>query len=134
MTYMWFFFTSKSDAVEVFYSTPSRYLDAINKVNKTWTVKTDDFFPYADGDHSYWTGKYMYIYTCSLISISYDCVGYYSSRPGLKAYVRTMNSLLQSCKQIEVLGERWNLHGHTNFTSRKLKLSMALVQHHDAVT
>ena len=47
---------SQSDQVEVFYSTPSRYLDALNKMNKTWTVKTDDFFPYADNPYAYWTG------------------------------------------------------------------------------
>ena len=45
-----------------------------------------------------------------------------------------MNSLLQSCKQIEVMGERMNLHSWSKFTSTKLKLSMALLQHHDAVT
>jgi hypothetical protein len=31
--------------VNVFYSTPSFYVDAVHAANLTWTVKTDDFFP-----------------------------------------------------------------------------------------
>ena len=30
--------------------------------------------------------------------------GYFTSRPALKGYVRRMNSLLQSCKQLNVFG------------------------------
>jgi hypothetical protein len=51
--------------VNVFYSTPSQYVAAVHAANLTWSVKTDDFFPYADGDHAYWTG-------------------YFTSRPALK--------------------------------------------------
>lgn len=40
------------------YSTPSRYLEAVNKADLSWTVKTDDFFPYADGPDAFWTGIY----------------------------------------------------------------------------
>ncbi|CAF4323444.1 unnamed protein product, partial [Rotaria sp. Silwood2] len=31
--------------VNIFYSTPSCYLYALNKVDRVWTTKTDDFFP-----------------------------------------------------------------------------------------
>ena len=58
----------------MFYSTPSKYLDAVK--NKSLEVKTDDFFPYADCPHCYWTG-------------------YFTSRPALKRYVRKNNNLLQ---------------------------------------
>lgn len=53
---------TQSDEVEAFYSTPSRYLDALHKANKTWPLKTDDFFPYADHPYSYWTGKSSTMY------------------------------------------------------------------------
>ena len=44
--------------MEVFYSTPTRYMDAVmSNTNVKWTVKTDDFFPYADNNISYWTGE-----------------------------------------------------------------------------
>ena len=42
------------------YSTPSRYLEAVNKADLSWTVKTDDFFPYADGAHAFWTGEHVF--------------------------------------------------------------------------
>lgn len=47
--------------MELFYSTPSRYIDAVYQANLEWTVKTDDFFPYADNPYAYWTGVYVYI-------------------------------------------------------------------------
>lgn len=34
--------------MRVFYSTPSIYIEAINKMNVTYTVNNYDFFPYAD--------------------------------------------------------------------------------------
>ncbi len=33
--------------VNVMYSTPATYVDAVYATNWTWTVKTDDFFPCA---------------------------------------------------------------------------------------
>ena len=62
--------------MNAFYSTPTTYLDALHKSNQTWGLKTDDFFPYADCPHCYWTG-------------------YFTSRPALKRYVRYNNNLLQ---------------------------------------
>ncbi len=44
--------------VNIQYSTPSKYVEAKNaEGNLAFTVKTDDFFPYADYDHAYWTGQ-----------------------------------------------------------------------------
>ena len=67
--------------MNLFYSTPSIYLDAVHAADITWSVKTLDFFPYADFEHAYWTG-------------------YFTSRPALKAYVRSMNNLLHSSDKI----------------------------------
>jgi hypothetical protein len=36
--------------LNVFYSTPSIYLKYLNEAGNTWTVKTDDFFPYSGTD------------------------------------------------------------------------------------
>ena len=44
-------------------------MKAVNKLNKKYTTKTDDFFPYADFKNSYWTG-------------------FYTSRPALKLIVK----------------------------------------------
>ncbi len=43
--------------LELFYSTPTRYIDAVYEADLEWTVKTDDFFPYADHSYAYWTGE-----------------------------------------------------------------------------
>jgi len=53
----------------------------LNKAGRVWTTKTDDFFPYADETHSYWTG-------------------YFTSRPALKRYERHSNNILQVTRQL----------------------------------
>jgi hypothetical protein len=35
---------------------PPRYVRAKHAYNATWPTKQDDFFPYADFPHAYWTG------------------------------------------------------------------------------
>ncbi|XP_064094192.1 lysosomal alpha-mannosidase-like isoform X1 [Macrobrachium nipponense] len=96
--------------VNVFYSTPSCYLDALNKANMTWPTKTDDFFPYASNNHSYWTG-------------------YFTSRPTLKGFVRQSNNFLQAVKQISSLLEMGQ-----DPRLERLKNAMGVMQHHDAIT
>jgi hypothetical protein len=51
------------------YSTPSDYVQSINKLNHTWPTKTTDMFPYGDGPDYWWTG-------------------YFSSRGNAKSFVR----------------------------------------------
>ncbi|XP_038060793.1 lysosomal alpha-mannosidase-like [Patiria miniata] len=100
--------------VHALYSTPSCYTYNLNKVPKRWSIKNDDFFPYADEPHAFWTG-------------------YFTSRPGLKGYVRETNNFLQVCKQLEVWGSFLpNLKLQTN--SNILRKFMGVAQHHDAVS
>ncbi|CAK8687802.1 unnamed protein product [Clavelina lepadiformis] len=101
--------------VTVFYSTPSCYLYALNQADKEWTVKTDDFFPYAERPHSFWTG-------------------YFTSRPGLKAYTRESNKFLQVCNQVEASSYFKNHQNTLSRTSAALKAAMGVAQHHDAVS
>ena len=85
------------------YSTPSIYLEYLNKADKTWTLKTDDFFPYADKPYAFWTGNDQLM---SFIYCPYYCCycsGYFTSRPALKGYVRKCNNRLQVCKQLEAI-------------------------------
>ncbi|XP_067829073.1 lysosomal alpha-mannosidase [Heptranchias perlo] len=107
---------SAGSDVNVLYSTPSCYLYELNKANLNWPVKTDDFFPYADGPHQFWTG-------------------YFTSRPALKRYERLSNNFLQVCNQLEVLA---GLESHSGpygvGDSSVLKKAMGVAQHHDAVS
>ncbi|KAJ8383747.1 hypothetical protein AAFF_G00215890 [Aldrovandia affinis] len=107
---------SQGSKVNVLYSTPSCYLQELHRANLTWSVKTDDFFPYADNAHDFWTG-------------------YFTSRPALKRYERISNSLLQVCNQLEVLGGLISRRGpHGDGDSETLRRAMAVAQHHDAVS
>lgn len=67
--------------INIFYSTPSCYLYALNKANRQWKTKSDDFFPYASVPFAYWTG-------------------YFTSRPALKRYERYSNNILQVTRQL----------------------------------
>ena len=56
--------------IHIHYSTPSCYLKSIHETNRTWSLKTDDFMPYASDPHAYWSG-------------------YFTSRPALKGMIRS---------------------------------------------
>jgi hypothetical protein len=97
------------------YSTPAIYTDAKFNANTTWNLKTDDFFPYADGPHAYWTG-------------------YFVSRAAYKAYERYSNAYYQVCKQLETFRDL-NLKQSPSGSSSKLMAdSMGIAQHHDSVS
>jgi len=97
--------------VKVFYSTPLRYVEAKQKESQVkWPLKEDDFFPYADGPHKFWTG-------------------YFTSRPALKRYIRDTSAFFQVAKQITTLGAASKFSG-----MEKLAEAMGVAQHHDAVS
>ncbi|TKR73105.1 hypothetical protein L596_020456 [Steinernema carpocapsae] len=98
--------------VNVFYSTPACYVNAVTKSGVHLNQKKDDFFPYASSNHSYWTG-------------------YFTSRPTFKRYIREANGYLQLLKKMDTFafanggGSKW---------FDKLDRATALTQHHDAIT
>eukprot|EP00123_Amoebidium_parasiticum_P016348 comp23400_c0_seq1/m.38816 comp23400_c0_seq1/g.38816 ORF comp23400_c0_seq1/g.38816 comp23400_c0_seq1/m.38816 type:complete len:1049 (-) comp23400_c0_seq1:168-3314(-) len=104
-------YVNKDGRVNVFYSNPEIYTDAVLKSGHNWTHKADDFFPFADRPHSYWTG-------------------YFTSRPALKRYERVGMGTLQACRQLE------HLSGGRNKTEGSMTLARAVsvAQHHDAVS
>lgn len=97
----------------------------MNKADRGWSIKTDDFFPYADESHAYWTG-------------------YFTSRPALKYYERYSNNILQVTKQLNAfanttvrnsifpLSEISFLHSYIPMIATGE--AMGIVQHHDAVS
>lgn len=66
----------KHPKIDMFYSTPSCYIKAINDFGPVLKLKTDDFFPYSDDSHNFWTG-------------------YFSSRPTNKRLERVGHNILQ---------------------------------------
>ena len=113
-------YVNKDSRVNAFYSTPSKFTKALFDANLKWSLKTDDFFPYADCPSCFWTG-------------------YFTSRPALKGYVRELNSFLQSCRHLEFLAHR-PVYGISLYEpvvgvgSRVLEEAMGVAQHHDAVS
>ncbi|XP_052266836.1 lysosomal alpha-mannosidase-like isoform X2 [Dreissena polymorpha] len=106
--------TTNNMKVNVLYSTPSCYTYQLNRADKTWPTKKDDFFPYAHRDHSFWSG-------------------YFSSRAALKGYERETNTFLQACKQLDALAMLTDMHNNT-LNIQVLREAMGVVQHHDGVS
>jgi lysosomal alpha-mannosidase len=106
---------SNGSNVNVFYSTPSCYLYALNQLDRGWTSKTDDFFPYAHHPHGFWTG-------------------YFTSRAAFKRYERHSNNILQVTRQLNAfanisLRDRiFILSEHHDYTSEVGYLSLVDLQ------
>eukprot|EP00179_Madagascaria_erythrocladioides_P005108 CAMPEP_0198309554 /NCGR_PEP_ID=MMETSP1450-20131203/1914_1 /TAXON_ID=753684 ORGANISM="Madagascaria erythrocladiodes, Strain CCMP3234" /NCGR_SAMPLE_ID=MMETSP1450 /ASSEMBLY_ACC=CAM_ASM_001115 /LENGTH=981 /DNA_ID=CAMNT_0044012317 /DNA_START=93 /DNA_END=3038 /DNA_ORIENTATION=- len=96
--------------MKVKYSTPSIYLKAVNKQSKAYPLKSDDFFPYSDHPHAYWTG-------------------YFTSRPALKYYVRSRTALLAAAEKALVVAGN-----SSKTTTERAQEALAVAQHHDAVS
>ncbi|KAI3712813.1 hypothetical protein L1987_71379 [Smallanthus sonchifolius] len=97
--------------VNALYSTPSIYTDAKLASNISWPLKTHDYFPYANNEDSYWTG-------------------YFTSRPALKGYIRSLSGYYLASRQLEYLVGRRN-KGPNTFS---LGDALGIAQHHDAVS
>ncbi|KAL3038810.1 hypothetical protein AAZX31_01G152500 [Glycine max] len=104
-------YVNKDGRVNALYSTPSIYTDAKNAANQPWPLKTDDYFPYADGPNAYWTG-------------------YFTSRPAFKRYVRILSGYYLAARQLEFFAGKKSTVGHTI----DLGDALGVAQHHDAVS
>lgn len=67
--------------LNIFYSTPNRYMKRIKEIQELYTIKTDDFMPYADNNYSFWTG-------------------FFSSRPATKVHIKKTGRHFQSLRAI----------------------------------
>ena len=108
--------------VQMIYSTPSRYLKAINEQKLTFPVKTDDFFPYRDAPDAFWTG-------------------YFTSRVSQKGYTRDSGRLFQNVRRLvaQKLLQQDSQYLESNVAAVVNALGAAeqkrgLLQHHDAVS
>ena len=106
--------------VNTFYSTPQQYIDARAQEGLTWPLKTDDFFPYADCAHCYWSG-------------------YFTSRPTLKRLERVASTFLQTLRRIHVAATARPQPTHiadriTGKVLHDLEAAIGLANHHDSIT
>jgi len=127
-------FYPRFDHVNVFFSSPEYYTkcknDELRKQQQDETsfhsddskvqydTKTDDFFPYSDRDHGFWTG-------------------YFTSRASLKRHERIGSSTLLAARQIQTMPE---VDGapcdcdKANSAIFELEDAVGVVQHHDGVS
>jgi hypothetical protein len=127
-------FGPRFDRINVFYSTPEYYtkmkyqetVKAKQATTKTtgleteapvqWSVKQDDFFPYSDCAHCFWTG-------------------YFTSRTAFKRLERVASSFLLAARQIESMPTRIAVtKGSEEQPLYELDDALGVVQHHDAVS
>jgi len=142
--------TPRFERINIFYSSPNYYTQSkyqqTAKVHSNvlsteitsrqlldpsdaikWSVKTDDFFPYSDYPHSFWTG-------------------YFSSRVGFKKMERVGSAFLLAARQIDAFPEKNSkaMPDPTESVGRhffddeqplfELEDAHAIAQHHDAVS
>ena len=95
-------------------------LSAAHSSTTSWQVKTDDFFPYSDCEHCFWTG-------------------YFTSRTSFKRMERVASSFLLAARQIDTLA-RAKKPDHSDDESCcshplfDLEDALGIAQHHDAVS
>uniref|UniRef100_A0A914C8W2 alpha-mannosidase n=1 Tax=Acrobeloides nanus TaxID=290746 RepID=A0A914C8W2_9BILA len=104
---------SKETKITLTYSTPTCYVQALNAAGPSLSQKSDDFFPYASSNHSYWTG-------------------YFTSKPALKGLIRKSSSILQLVRQLNSFATSKN--GEDLRGVEVLERAVGLSMHHDAVT
>lgn len=80
-----------------------------------WPTKSDDFFPYASDNHTFWNG-------------------YFVSRPTLKRFERMGNNFLQVCKQLSIEAQRHKMPSVLKTNLIDLQEAVGIMQHHDAIT
>ena len=119
-------FGPRFDRINIFYSSPEYYTQCKFQEAKEahilsdvslLSVKHDDFFPYSNCEHCFWTG-------------------YFTSRPGLKRLERVASSFLLGARQIESLIDYTEKPDPFECESgfHELEDAVGVLQHHDGVS
>ena len=106
--------------IELIYSTPSMYIDAVAAQNIQWTTKYDDNFPYADREAAYWTG-------------------FFSSRANDKSYMRDASHTFHSSGKLFALASvdlksTGDLIARIDEAKSVMMDTVGVIQHHDGIT
>ena len=101
-------------------STPSEFIETLQKEDRKWPVEYDDGFPYAGGEDEFWTG-------------------YFTSKPNGKRLVKDASAMLGAFNKItslKVIEEGVTSDTVKSVLSSKQKLfeNLGIYQHHDAIT
>lgn len=130
-------FGPRFDKINIFYSSPDYYTECkyaelqttmtslgqslgstmIQNKSVHYAVKTDDFMPYSDCEHCFWTG-------------------YFTSRAGLKRLERVSSSFLLGARQIDSMLDYTGRRDRSScpHAFHILEDASGVVQHHDGVS
>ena len=125
-------FYPRFDHINIFFSSPEYYTKCKNEEivkqendksvsggsNVEYGMKTDDFFPYSDREHGFWTG-------------------YYTSRASLKRHERVGSSFLLAARQIHTMPDVDGAPCDCDVADKaiyELEDALGVVQHHDGVS
>lgn len=111
-------FNNRFTNYQLVYSTPGKFMEAIKEADVTWPVKRTDMFPYADGEHAYWTG-------------------YFTSRATAKGFVRDLARGSHSSHKmsaISIINKENTKEAPIMMMHDKTMEAIGVMQHHDAVT
>lgn len=102
------------------YSTPSQFIDAVNKEKVVWPVFEDDFYPYYEKRYEFWTG-------------------YYTTRPGMKKQAKSYTQLFHAESRLfarrVINQDSSNSEIDTAMSAYwKSMDELSVMQHHDAIT
>jgi len=98
------------------YSTPSLYTEAVNKEGVTWWINQEDFFGYKDREDAFWAG-------------------FYTSHPAVKGYVRKMTALARFAELVYSTTPSWYISPKQMKPQLwQLESANSILTHHDAVT
>ena len=109
---------NESYGINLRYATLNEYFEAVNKEPIVWPIYSQDFFPYADNQDSYWTG-------------------FFTTHSDLKGYIRSRAALLRATElyglSTQVTSTVSGLSGDPAQV-QPLRWATAEAQHHDGVT
>lgn len=105
--------------VNVFYSTPSIYYQAVKSLNLPYTIKTDDFMPYGMVRRTLYTCTLERGFLTFLQAPHTYLTGYYTSRPALKgvSILPSRGDCLVPVAVIVVLTSFVRLHSQPHFSA-----------------
>jgi hypothetical protein len=108
--------------VSIKFSTPDEYIEEIYNEGEKYPVKIDDFLPYSDRDHSYWTG-------------------FFTSRTAFKGFVRDFSRYFQTAKkhlsEVKLRKESLLVKSKAQDIEKvifSMETAHGILQHHDAIT
>ncbi|CAB4055207.1 MAN2B1 [Lepeophtheirus salmonis] len=108
----------KHEKINILYSTPSCYAKAVKASMKgSFPIKTDDFFPYSNDPHSYWTENVMVMKRALGVTQHHDAVTGTGKQAVTNDYASRLSIASEKCYDSANFHQNYNPHfpGNGNY-------------------